>query len=201
MQDDVYLIVQDGWQSGGHLRELVARKGQKQRETPDLKIGRKKYKADLIPPALIVARYFAEEQAAIEALLAQEEQLNQELEALLEEHGGEDGLLEEAKSEAGNVTKTAVTARLRELKKETDGDEAELALLAQVEQLMAEAATVGKEIKAAQAALEQQVAAHYARLSVERRLSGWWWPISGWWCWKRPFTTKLSGPSRRWWRG
>ena len=30
-------------------------------ETPDLTIKRKKYKMDLIPPALVVARYFAAE--------------------------------------------------------------------------------------------------------------------------------------------
>jgi hypothetical protein len=36
-------------------------KQKKIRETPDLSIGRKKYKLDLLPPALIVARYFAKE--------------------------------------------------------------------------------------------------------------------------------------------
>jgi type I restriction enzyme M protein len=176
MQDDVYLIVQDGWESGGHLRELVVKKGQKQRETADLKIGRKKYKADLIPPALIVARYFAEEQAAIEALLAQEEQLNQALEALLEEHGGEDGLLDEAKSEAGNVTKTAVKARLRQLTVDSgqlivDSGEltvdSEAVVLERCLALMEAGTKVAGEIKGAQAALEQQVATHYPRLSIE----------------------------------
>ena len=36
------------------------------KETPDLTIKRKKYKMDLIPPALVVARYFAAEQANVE---------------------------------------------------------------------------------------------------------------------------------------
>ena len=36
------------------------------KETSDLTIKRKKYKMDLIPPALVVARYFAAEQANVE---------------------------------------------------------------------------------------------------------------------------------------
>ncbi len=86
-------MAQDGWGAGNVLRELVVGKGPEEpKETPDLIINRKKYKADLIPPALIVARYFAAEQAEIERLQAEQDSLSQELEALLEEHGGEEGL-------------------------------------------------------------------------------------------------------------
>ena len=73
MEDDVYLISQDGWAAGSALRELVVQKGNKSREVPDLIMGRKKVKADLIPPALLVARYFAAEQDEIERLQTQKE--------------------------------------------------------------------------------------------------------------------------------
>lgn len=49
MQDDVYVLVQDGWSTGKVLRELEVKKGEKLRETPDLVIGKTKYKAELIP--------------------------------------------------------------------------------------------------------------------------------------------------------
>src|SRR5690606_38860080 len=68
MQDDVYFITQDGWAAANSIRELVVKKGEKLKETPDLIIDKNKYKAELIPPALIVKRYFAKEQAAIDAL-------------------------------------------------------------------------------------------------------------------------------------
>ena len=61
MQDDVYMIVDEGWKSAAKLRLITAENG-KGKEKADLTIGRLKYKADLIPPALIVARYFADEQ-------------------------------------------------------------------------------------------------------------------------------------------
>jgi hypothetical protein len=36
MQDDVYVLSQDGWQAGKVLRELIVEKGEKLKETPDL---------------------------------------------------------------------------------------------------------------------------------------------------------------------
>ena len=67
MQDDVYLIVANGWTDAARPRGIIEDKEKKIKETPDLTIKRKKYKMDLIPPGLIVARYFADEQAIIEA--------------------------------------------------------------------------------------------------------------------------------------
>lgn len=58
MQDDVYMIAGDGWMEAAKPRGIIE---DKIKETPDLIIGRKKYKMDLVPPALIVARYFGEE--------------------------------------------------------------------------------------------------------------------------------------------
>lgn len=64
MQDDVYVITQDGWPAGKTLRELISARSDaaRQKESPDLVIGRTKYKAELIPPALIVTCFFRAEQ-------------------------------------------------------------------------------------------------------------------------------------------
>jgi type I restriction enzyme M protein len=171
MQDDVYLITQDGYKVGNVLRELVVPKGERSKETPDLVIGRKKYKTDLIPPHLLVARYFAAEQAEIEQLAAQKENLSQELEALVEEHSGEDGLLEEATNDKGKLTKGGLKARLKQLSADSNqlsvDEEAaeEVALLQQCQQLMDEAAEVDKVLKMAQQRLDEQVLARYPQLS------------------------------------
>lgn len=163
MQDDAYLISQEGWGAGSVLRELVAENGQKSRETPDLVIGRKKVKADLIPPALLVARYFAAEQAALAQMQAEKDGLSQELEALVEEHGGEEGLLAEASNDKGKLTKTGLKARLKEVADDTEAAE-ELALLQQCQDLMDKEAAVDKAVKAAQQALDGQVFARYPQL-------------------------------------
>ncbi len=108
MQDDVYVLVQDGWAAGKVLLQVVVKKGEKLKETPDLIIDKHKYKADLIPPGLLVARYFAREQQQIDQWQADLDAISQELEALLEEHSGEEGALSEAQTDAGKVSKANV---------------------------------------------------------------------------------------------
>jgi type I restriction enzyme M protein len=58
MQDDVYMIVGDGWQEAAKLRLIVSEKEQKNKDKADFTIGKKKYEAELIPPGLLIARFF-----------------------------------------------------------------------------------------------------------------------------------------------
>ena len=75
MQDDVYMIVADGWKEASELQLLIEDKEKKNREKPDIVVGKKKYRADLIPPPLLIARYFTIEKEAIEMLEADTEKL------------------------------------------------------------------------------------------------------------------------------
>lgn len=165
MQDDVYVITQDGWQAGKTLRELVSPRGEatKQKESPDLVIGKNKYKAELIPPALIVARFFAKEQAAIDALQSKSDTSSQTLESYIEEHAVEDGLLADAMTDSGKVSKASVAARLR-----MATDQEEIAALKQVKVLIETEAEHKKAVKDAQEKLDAQVFAHYPKLTIEQ---------------------------------
>ncbi|MEY0217332.1 type I restriction endonuclease subunit M, partial [Providencia rettgeri] len=162
MQDDVYVLVQDGWSTGKVLRELEVKKGEKLRETPDLVIGKTKYKAELIPPALIVARYFADEQTKIDTLQSKLDSASQELESYLEENSGDDGLLNEALNDKDKVTKATVTARL---KVATDPDEK--SALKQAQKLFDNEANAKKALKKAQDALDLAVFKQYPKLSID----------------------------------
>ena len=108
MQDDVYMIVSDGWREAAKPRLIIEDKEKKTKEKPDFTVGKLKYKAELIPTALVIARYFAAEQAAIEKLEAEVAASEQALEEMAEEHGGEDGLLEAAKNDKDKLTKASV---------------------------------------------------------------------------------------------
>jgi len=103
MQDDVYLIAADGWKAET-TRILVKDKKGKEKD--------KGWTCDLIPKALIVARYFAPAQAAIDRLAAEAEGVGARLAELEEEHGGEDG----AFAELDKVNKAEVSRRLKELR-------------------------------------------------------------------------------------
>jgi type I restriction enzyme M protein len=112
MQDDAYLIAADGW---------VARTA---RIVEKDKSGRSKDKGwacDLIPKPLIVARYFAKEQTALDAKQAELEAASASLAELEEEHGGEEGYL----GALDKIAKPEVNARLKSIKDDKDAtDEA-----------------------------------------------------------------------------
>lgn len=162
LQDDVYVLVQDDWQAGNTLRELVAAKGEKLKETPDLLINKKKYKAELIPPSLIVAGYFADVQAQVDALQAKQDEAIQALESYLEEHGSEDGLLVEALNDKDKITKASVAARA---KLATDADEVKA--LKQATKLFNGEAAAKKAVKEAQENLDSSVFNQYPKLTID----------------------------------
>ena len=160
LQDDVYVLVQDGWQAGKTLRELVAQKGEKLKETPDLIINKTKYKAELIPPALLVARYFQAQQTRIGQIQTDLDTASQELESYLEEHSSEEGLLSDALNDKDKVTAASVKARL---KLATDSDEK--AALQQAQKWFDAEAEAKKSLKEHQEALDLAVFKHYPTLS------------------------------------
>ena len=169
MQDDVYLISTAGWVKASQPRDIIQDKNLK--ETPDLTIKKKKYKMDMIPPALIVARYFADEQAEIDTLQTALETATQTLDEYIEEHTGEDGLLADATNDSGNVTKTSVNARLKELTPNlmtpngTQDNDEERDALEHCLSLIDAKSKADKAVKDAQLTLDEQVLAHYDTLT------------------------------------
>jgi type I restriction enzyme M protein len=103
MQDDCYLIAADGWKAETYR---IIEKDTKGKEKD------KGWTCDLVPKALIVDRYFAAEQEAIDKLAVELESVTDRLTELEEEHGGEEG----AFSTLDKVNKANVAARLKEIK-------------------------------------------------------------------------------------
>lgn len=164
MQDDCYLIAADGWLQAAQLRLLVDDKNKKAKAKPDLVVGRKKYSAELIPPALIVARYYAQEQAAIEALEAQVASLGQQLDEIAEEHAVEGGLLEDARNEKDKLTKASAASRLKDIKNDADGLE-EREKLREYLELTQDETDANTKLKSAQETLMARVAVRYGTLA------------------------------------
>ena len=144
MQDDVYLLVQEGWKA----------------------VVDGKPNTDLIPKPLIVTRYFAKEQAAIEKLEADREAITRQMEGVDEEHGGENGLLTEAKTDKAKLTKVSVKARLAYIKGDKEAAD-ERKLLESYQALIESEAAAGKLMKDAQKALDALVVAKYPKLTTD----------------------------------
>lgn len=113
MQDDVYLIVAEGWQAGRGLREAI------DRETPEFSIrkGRKttKYVGELVPAPLLIARFFADQQAEADRLAARLDEIGQRKQEFEEEHGADEGALDGLEGARG-VTKGNVQDRAVEIR-------------------------------------------------------------------------------------
>ena len=122
MQDDCYLIADAGWKAGTQLREIRQVKNKEGKlvwpEPHDFKKGKRRFKSDLVPAAILIARYFVAERDAIAALEAELAGIEQQLDEKREEQSGEEGLLAEAneasEGESPKITAKSLKARSKE---------------------------------------------------------------------------------------
>ncbi|MFE5736402.1 type I restriction-modification system subunit M [Streptomyces celluloflavus] len=167
MHDDVFLVMNDGWCEAAKPRKTIEDKERKLSETPDLVIGSgrsaTKYKMDLIPPALVVARYFADEQSKVDALHTAAELAGRAVEEYVEEHAVEDGLLAEAMDD-GKISKPLASTRLKVARHE-GAEVAEIKALQHLVKLYNEEAVARKAAKEAQAALDLATLKKYGDLT------------------------------------
>ena len=157
MQDDCYLIAADGWKAETSRIIETDKKG-KEKD--------KGWTCDLVPKALIVARYFAKEQAAVDELTAGLESAAAGLAELEEEHGGEDGLF----SELDKVNKACINARLKEfngLFSNNQDNKEEAAALKQWLALSDEEAELKRRLREAEAELDAKAYNRYPALTED----------------------------------
>ena len=141
MQDDAYLLVQEGWKA----------------------VLDGKPNTDLIPQPLILARYFAKQRATIEELEADRDAITRQMDEVDEEHDAEEGVLADAKTDRSKLTKVSVKARLAELEGEKEAAD-ERKLLTKYLTLLDKEAAASKQVRDAQRVLDAQVAAKYPNL-------------------------------------
>ncbi len=167
MHDDVFLIMNEGWEAAAKPRTAIEDKDRKLSETPDLVVGNgknaTKLKMDLVPPNLVVRRYFAEDQTRVGELTAEADTATQAVDEYVEEHGGDEGLLSDAVNDKGKLTQAAVKAVLKDAKAVDDDETIECAE-AGIGLLHAEAAAK-KAAKEAQTQLDASTLKKYSELT------------------------------------
>jgi len=152
MQDDAYLIVSNGWHA-----DVTPIKNKKGKQTG--------WESALLPKELVINRYFKEDKSSLEDLNSQLDEVSAQMEELNEEHSGDEGLLEDAKTEAGNLSKTSINARLKD--KSNPPDEDEIKVLKQYLQLLNKEADIKKSIKNLEAELDQRLFKKYQQLTED----------------------------------
>ncbi len=152
MQDDVYALVDDGWEAGREIDKDTKKKNE--------------WEGRLIPKQLVINRYFNTEQIVIDKLETDRDDVTRQMEEMAEEHGGDEGLLNDVTNDKGKIIKAAVQQRLKEIK---DDDESadELEILKQYLGLLEQEAESNKKIKEAQLALGKKLLEKYKVLSED----------------------------------
>jgi len=162
MKDDLYIIAEEGWKAT--VRAVKKEKGKKTEGT--IKIGKNEFKCELIPKEFIINRFFSLEQTEIDEMQVSKDAIISQQEELQEEHGGEEGLLEEVIGDNGKITKTNVNKRIKEIKKNPDFSD-ELELLQQYLHLLDQEGEMTKQMKEATQKLDKQLLRKYGELNEE----------------------------------
>jgi type I restriction enzyme M protein len=156
MKDDVYLLVEDGWVAT--VKRVIEKNKKSGKETD------KGWTCDLIPKDLVIHKYLAVEQQALQDMDASIESIQAEITGLEEEQAGEEGLLNDATTDKGSITKSAVTAFIKANKNNADEKEA-VALAKTVLDLFTKEASLKKALKAKESELDELTLAKFKNLS------------------------------------
>ncbi|MGB4590231.1 MAG: class I SAM-dependent DNA methyltransferase [Clostridiaceae bacterium] len=161
MQDDVYALAFDGWESGREIeKEMLTKKDGTKTEKM------KSFDGRVIPKALIIDRFFQDERNGIDQLENEWDEVVRLMDELKEEHCGEGGLLTEVINDKSGITKGELQKRIKEIRNDKEAV-AEYEILQQYEKLMISEAKLNTDIKSAVIALDKIVYDRYERLSLE----------------------------------
>ncbi len=138
MQDDVYLLVVEGW---------IADR-------------------DLIPECLVINRWFKAEQELVDNLTDEIEAVKAAMSELEEEQDTDNDLFDEAKNEKGKVTKALLTTRIKEIKDDKDYLD-EFNVLLHYLVLFAKEAELKANLKTAKLDLNDKVNAKYKAMTID----------------------------------
>jgi type I restriction enzyme M protein len=146
MQDDLYLIISEGWEVG---REV--------------EFDKKIFEGKLIPKSIIIENYFGNAQAGINDLESECATFESELQNIEEENGGDDGYF----TAFDKVNKVSVAKRLKEIKSDAYAQE-ERIVLDQYLKIIERYADGNKQIKELSVELDKHVLEKYKQLSIEK---------------------------------
>jgi type I restriction enzyme M protein len=163
MQDDVYVISTGGWTAGRELNRLI----KKNPKGGDKAIsGLEGLEGRIIPTSLIIVEYYSELQQQIETAETELESIKAKKTEIDEEHGVEEGLLEDAYTD-GKTSKKQLKVTLDNLGKRDDENAEAYDLLTEYLELLEKEPSLKKSLNALKDEIERKVIAKYLKLSEE----------------------------------
>jgi type I restriction enzyme M protein len=158
LQDDAFLIASVGWVEAAALHTVTQGS-----DGVDATAGKTKFRSDLLPANVLIDHYLSTERDALTEAEIDSVTYQAEIDALIEEQGGDDGLINEALTDAGNVGKKQLAARIKEIADDADFVE-ELVVLRQCAELVGKLDEAKKQVKAFLDAINEKLLAKYKDL-------------------------------------
>jgi len=165
LQDDAFLIATVGWTEAAKphfVKDATDR--------VDFTSGKSKFRSDLLPSKVLIDACFVEQRDSIAALETEYAVQIAEMDALIEENNGDEGLLNEAVGDNGKVNKKQLAAHIKTIGKDVDFAD-ELQVLLQCSLLVDKADVAKKALTSAQITLTEELIKKYKALD-ERAIKG-----------------------------
>ena len=171
MQDDCYLVSINGWEEAVLPREITKIKNANgklvwPKEDIDYQKGKRRFKSDLLPRRILIDQYFASENKHIELLRTDLSKFELQIQELIDENSGEDGLLDdviEGDEDKQKITIKSVKSRLKEINKDQNFID-ELNILKGCKELLEKQAEIKKKLKLAFNDLDHKLEKKYPKL-------------------------------------
>lgn len=164
MADDIFILVQDGYEAARETELIIEVTEDKKTKKEKQKI--KGWEGKLIPKSLVEVAFFTTERAKIDEAQAVADETQSRLDELTEEHTAEDGVLSDCLNDKDAVDMKAVSAKLKELKKNAPDSE-EYRVLLEYTELCDKVKKYSKIVKELNTALDEACKAKYAELTMD----------------------------------
>ena len=151
MQDDLYILSENGWNT-----EISILKNKTGKE-----IG---WDSELVPKNIVIDKYFTKQRDSLENLQTQLEDINQQMQTMEDENGGDEDMFSEARSDAGKISKGEIAKRINVIKNDSEFAE-ELKVLTAYQNLIEKETELRKQIKVDEMELDKNLLIQYNKLT------------------------------------
>ncbi|MBD5464693.1 MAG: type I restriction-modification system subunit M [Lachnospiraceae bacterium] len=164
MQDDIYAICYDGYETGREISyDYVTKKKKENGQTIEVKTDKVKgFEGKIIPKTLLASQYLGEEVKALEILREQLKEVTVSLAKMIEENSDEDGVF----SQLDDWKKPTIIARTKAIREDLSAKE-ELNMLQEYMKLLDAETDYKKAIRQAEADLDTVLEKKYPQLTVK----------------------------------
>lgn len=166
MGDDIYFVSVDGYNAARTTENIMGVYTSGKKKGQEKIVG---WEGVLLPKSMIEKAFFAEERKKINEAQNIAEETQNRLDELIEEQTGDEGYLKDYLNDKDKVDAKAVSAKIKELKKEKVNDD-EFIILSEYIKLSDTVSKQNKIVKELNADLEIKVKAQYSELTDEEIL-------------------------------